>query len=488
MNLVNDNDRNKTSNASKTNKIFLILIVIILITIMIIMSLLMIISEKMSNVVQSAILVDGVQIKNLQIDDVKIENETLFFPIEDIAKSIGYKFYKGEYKIPTEDVDKCYVMNEYESASFFENKNYVYKFDLTNNQTSEKYKEYKIQNPVKSFNGKLYVSSEGLSIACNVKISYDSKNQKIDIYTLEGYFEKKFEELATENGLTLSQSQSYENKKAMLKDWAVVQDASQNYGIINGKGTEILGLKYKNIEYDDYVDVFQVTDTSRKVGIWKIENNSVSQKIKNSYDSIALIDKDKELYLVSSNNQYGVITFDEKIVGQIIYDKVGIDTTKYDVEDRYIMYDKLIPVQKDGKWGILDIEEKSEVLPLEYDGIGCDVSNQKNLENIVMVPEYGLIVLQKESQYGLINWKCEKIIDFVLSSIYYSNASGSKLAYMESAGEKYEVVKYLDDDGRIERYENNKENDIFSDFNDINNNSVNINNEIIDSENVQTIE
>ena len=417
------------------------------------------------------------------MEDIVVKNGIQYVPIKEIAESLGYKAYNGEYRVESEETNKCYVINEYESASFFENVNYIYKMEVKQNESprNKTYKKYQIQQPIIKQDGKLYVSIEGLSIAFNVIVSSDTNNKKMDIYTLDDLV-NRYTKTATNMGLTMAYENSFENKKAILKGWIVVKDSNNKHGIIDGNGNEILGIKYNNIQYSEDTNSFEITDSSGKLGIWKIENDAVVQKISNSYDSIELIDKDKQLYLVSSNGQYGVITLDEIVIIEIGYDEIGIDTTKFEVENKYIMYEELIPVKKDGKWGVFNTNGE-KIIELEYDELGCEVSkisNQKNLKNIVTVPEYGLIVLGKEGKYGLINWKGEQVITFALSGIYYSEATGQRKAYMESEGQQYDVVKFLDDDGRVPRYERKNEEDIFLDL-DNSNNDNNLNSQTMEN-------
>lgn len=469
MKLINDGRRDKTSDILGKNKILLILIGVVLVTIIVVVILLALVKEQEKIHANTGIKVDGKKINTVQIEDVVIQNGIKYIPIKEIAESLGYRAYNGEYKVESEETNKCYLVNEYESASFFENVNYIYKINVKKEDKKQNYKDYQIQQPVIKINGKLYVSLEGLSIACNLLVKSDTENKKIEIYTLSNLIEE-YEGIVTKKGLTMAYESNFENQKAILKGWIIVKDTNGKYGIVDGNGNEILGIKYKNIEYDEYTNSFKVTDSYGKIGVWKIENDTVIQKVSNSYDSIELIDKEKQLYLISSSAQYGVITFEEQFILGIGYDKIGIDLTKFDVENRYIMYNELIPVQKDGKWGIFNLNGEN-IVPIEYEELGCEiskVSKQKNLKNILMVPEYGLIVLKKEGKYGLINWKGEQIITFALSAVYYSDETGQKVAYMESDGQQYDIVKFLESDGRVPRYEKKNEGDIFSDFENTN--------------------
>ena len=460
MKLIND-ERGKSDLANK-NRMFLMLIGLIIVSIIVVLMLLMLVKSKKGSEANSGLKING-QKSTIGIESILIDNGVMYFPIKDIANELGYNSYNGEYLVQTEATDKCHVVNAYESATFFENESYVYKLEADSNEKN--YKKYQIEQPVRNINGKLYVSSQGLSIACNVVIKADEEKENIEIYTLD-YMLQEYQEVATQKAVKLD-SEVFENKKAVLKGWGIVKDNNDKYGIIDENGNEKIGIKYGKILYDEYANVFQITDSSGKVGIWKIENDEVIQKTNNAYDTITLMDKEKQLYMVSSNSKYGVITENGNYIIDIAYDAIGIDTTKFDVKSKYIMYDNLIPVKKDGKWGVFNTDGNI-IIPLEYDELGCDTSktaNHKNAKSAIMVPEYGLIVFGKDGAYGLINWKGESTIAFALSAVYYVETVGEQKAYMESEGMEYDIINYLGEyEGIIQRYETSNEDDIFSDF------------------------
>ncbi len=477
MNLLNEVNKQQPTGRSKSGikKMVLILIAVIAIAVIIIASLMFIIQIKIARTIKSSILIDGVKLENLKTNDIIIEDETMYFPIKDIAASMGYNSYNGEYKIQTEDTDKCYIMNGYEAISFFEGKAGVYKVNIevkdTNNgsnsrkRSAEQYKKYKIKDEVKNIDGKLYVSEEGLSKACNLVITYDEEHDNVLIESIEGS-EANLGDVLEQKGFVVPESQTYENRKAILKSLIIVQGAdktdeegntiqtaSDKYGVVDTEGNEILGLKYNNIEYDAYNDSFTVTDASGKVGIWKIDEDKKSSVIiSNMYDSIELLDKDNGLYKVSLNGKYGIVGENGKTIVGIEYEQIGLDTNKYIVDSGNIIFENLIPLKKNGKWGLINLRGEVAV-PFEYDQIGSDNDSQSEKENIAIIQEYGLIVLKKQNAYGLMNWEGNLIIDFVISSIYYSNETGSLRAYMESAGKKYDIVKFLDDNGKVKKYQ-----------------------------------
>lgn len=455
-------EEKKSSDFKEKNKMFIMLIGLIVVAIIVVLILLMLVGKQGKTEANSGILVNGQKVENLSINDIYIEGNDIYFPIKDIASSVGYDAYNDEYIGQTEATDKCHVENAYESASFFENENYIYKMSIADTQKNYNYEEYQISQPVKNINGKLYVSAEGLGVACNLVVKASEDKEKIEIYTLE-YWIEEMNKVAVGKGMTLDYESSFENQKAILKGFGIVKSAENKYGVIDINGNQILGMKYNDIKYDEYTNLFEIKDSSGKVGLWQLENNTGVPKISNNYDTVTLMDKEKQLYLVSNNQKYGVVNGEGTVVVEITYDEIGINQELYNVKNKYVLYDDLIPVKRDGKWGFFNLSGQN-IISIEYDSVGFDVSklaNKNNYESIVMVPEYGLIVLEKDGMYGLVNWKGEERIQFLLSSIYYYNGTGEKKILMESDGMQYDLIEILENNG-IERYE--AEEDIFSDF------------------------
>lgn len=450
MNLLDYDADKKTNDLDKKGKILLISIGIVGVLAVFALIMLMVVKEQANNN-KSVVKVNGQKTDKIKIEDLIIDGNIIYFPIKDIAGVIGYEAYNGEFKVETEDTSKCYVKNNYETTSFFEMSNEIYKLEV-DNQKGE-YKTYQIKNPVKNVNGKLYVSDEGLSIACNLLLQYDANDQRMEIYTLDNV-EAQIANVANNMNLQLRQGQTIEDKKSMLKGWGIVQDGSGKCGIISSSGNEILGVKYQNINYNEYTNSFSVTDATGKVGIWKIENNQPVIMINNDYDSINLIDKNNQLYEVGLNGKYGIVSFDGKLITGLNYDKIGMDISKYDITNQYFVLDNLIPVQQENKWGVINTNGEI-VIPTEYSQIGCDsVQQAAGQENIVIIKEYGIIVLKKDDKYGLMDWRGKSIIDFVITSIYYSSKDGSKKAYLESGNETYDIVELLENHG-IQKYKPN---------------------------------
>ena len=95
----------------------------------------------------------------------------------------------------------------------------------------------------------------------------------------------------------------------------------------------------KNTRNCKMVDLFEIKDIDGKVGLWKLENGTGAAKIANNFDTIKLIDKEKQLYLVSVNQKFGVVNGEGNVVIEIAYDEIGINQELYNVKNKYILYD-----------------------------------------------------------------------------------------------------------------------------------------------------
>ena len=94
-------DDKKEKTKIKPTKLILILISIIM---FFIIAIIITISILKSN--QFYFYVDGKTAK-VSEDIYVIQDGTVYLSIKDIAKLVGYEFHNGEYKVLSEDPDKC---------------------------------------------------------------------------------------------------------------------------------------------------------------------------------------------------------------------------------------------------------------------------------------------------------------------------------------------------------------------------------------------
>ena len=379
------------------------------------------------------------------------EGDKIYVSLKDIAPIINYKYYNGGYKQYSEDITSCYLEGTYEVCTFEENSNKIYKTPIDEID----YEFFTIDEKVKMKNDKLYISSEGLSIACNLQFSYQANDNKVTIYTLpylSNYYTTAYKYTAISN--------SFKNQKALLYNLLVVQNIDNTttgydtknirYGIYTLSGEEVVGEKYTKIEFIESTKEFIVTTEENQVGIITATGET---KVRPQYDALKQIDKDLNLYLATSNNKKGVIEKNGKTLIYLEYDEIGIDTTQFqnnNIKNSYILFNKAIPVKQNGKWGLFDVKG-NVILPLEYDGIGC-ISSDKRFNNLVVIPDIEGIVVAKNYElensrkvtwYGIVNSSGETLVQAALDTVYSVTNNGREEYTMIHNNTYYDVIDYV---------------------------------------------
>ena len=373
---------------NKTSKILLICMGLILVLIIAIIGLIIYVQQNVFR-----IYVDG-KVVNMPEDVIIIEDTgKIYVSIKDIAKYLGYESHNGEYKLYTEDTNKCYVENKNETASFFLNSN---KISKVKPDQKKDYEDYTISDAVISKNDKLYCTPEGIKIGFNVTFEYSKQENNIKIFTLP-YLVKYYDASIKSYGYE-GVSTNFENQKAILYDMFVVRKEKGLYGVITSKNKEIISSRYSQMEFNENLQEFYVTSTTNKVGIVDVQANT---KINLLYDEIKMLDKDTGLYIVKSNNRYGVLNRAGDTIIHLEYEQIGIDTTKFprnNVKNKYLLFNNAIPVYQNKKWGMFDITGKL-IIPLEFDYVGYTAgSGNKVVNNLLIIPSYKAIVLGKDIQ------------------------------------------------------------------------------------------
>lgn len=430
----------------KVSKLLIGLMVLIFVFIIAIICIIMYIQQGAFRV-----YIDG-NIANLPENTIIIEpSGKVYVSIKDIATSLGYQAHNGEYKLYSEDTNKCYVDSKNETASFFLNSNKISK--MPPDQTKD-YADYTITDPVISKNGKLYCSAEGIKIGFNVTFSYNQETNKIQIYTLPqlvqmynstmvGYgYQPIFVENVT--------GKNFNNQKAILYNMFVVKKEKGLYGVVDKDNKEIISSKYADMEFNENLNEFYVTSTTKKQGI--VTAKGVT-KINLIYDSVEMIDKDNELYLVSSSGKYGVLGNKGDVIIHLEYQKIGIDATQFtnnNIKNKYLLLDNTIPVMQNNKWGLFDKTGKL-LVPVEYDYMGYVSTETGNSNSLLVIPSYKCIVLgikqegqdKKNSRYGIFDYEGNQIIATVLDKAYSVTSAGVNTYYMEHNGQKINIEDYI---------------------------------------------
>ena len=436
MNLIDESvDYKKKDNSKKIARIILIFIALIIIAIISVLGVLMYIKNK-----ELKLYIDGNvndKVKNMmEVDD----DGTVYFPVKDIASYIGYQSYNGEYTDKSEDANKCYVQNDNEIANFVLNSNKIYKLALENSDGNYNY--YYANKPVKAINGKLYISSDALANALNLSFTYDTDSNRVYIYTMP-YLIESYSAKVLDYGYD-SISDNFINQKAVLNSMLVVtKNQGKSYAVIDLKGNAIIEAKYDNIEYLENTGDFLVT-SNNKVGIISSKRET---KVQLLYDSLELVDSDSGLFIAKKDNKYGIIDSKGNIKVYIEYDQIGIDNTKFEknnIKNKYLLDNGMIPAKKDKYWGAFDKNGKT-VLNFEYDSFGYTATSNREAINLLIIPDYNLMVVCQNKKYALVSSTGDMVIRPVLDDVYMTISSGKKYYYMNVSDRKIDIIEFLDE-------------------------------------------
>lgn len=439
MNLIEEEFQNKEEKKKKrTTTIILVAIILVFIAIIATVSYLIYLQNSTLKV-----LLDGKENQKIkQLLQIE-EDGTVYIPIKEIAGFLGYESYNGEYKEKSEETSKCYIQNENEVANFSLGSNKIYKLDLT--KTNENYEYEYTKKPVKAKEGILYATSEAIEKAFNISFQYDQDKNRIRMYTMP-YLIQNYSGKVLDYGYT-EISDVFANKKTILQDMLVVKKGENKniYGVIDTQGKNVLEAKYDNITYLPDVGDFLV-ENNKKVGI--LSKNGET-KVQIMYDSIELMDYDAGLYVVKKDNKYGVIDLQGKTKIYIENDEIGIDSSKFEqnnIKNKYLLADNLIPVRKDKLWGLYDKNGK-QIVDFKYDSFGYIASTNKDALNLLVIPDYNVIVACKDKKYTLLNQAGKELFAPIADDIYMNISGGEKLYWIAVNNNRMDATKYLDQTG-----------------------------------------
>ena len=449
---------NIPENNKKITKVKLwLVIVIVLIVILILAAVIIWIYSQNLLKNQFKFYIDGARQSNYAQDLFYNENDNIYVSIKDVATMLGYGAFNGGYKQYTEDITKCYVTNTQEAVAFEANSNKLYKYNIVEGENEEG-QTFTINEPVKMIGNKLYIGMEGLKRAFNVQINNDVANNSLGVFTLS-YLANYYSGRITNSAITVdtsnfSESVLFNNQKAVLYNLMIVRDeTTQLYGVVSLDNPEntLIGSRYSTIEFMEGSNDFIVGTSDGKVGI--IGSDGVT-KVRLEYDNIVEIDKNLGLYLVTSNNKQGVVNRNGKVIVYQDYDQIGLTTNMNDsnVKNKYILLDNCIPVSRNGLWGLIDING-NEVLPIEYNGIGCiaNKSSDSRYQDVVIIPELNGIVVEKDEtngntnipKYGLVTPQGRLLVNIVLDNVYAIVSQGEIDYYAVIQNQTINLVDFI---------------------------------------------
>lgn len=207
--------------------------------------------------------------------------------------------------------------------------------------------------------------------------------------------------------------------------------SDNKWGILGSNGETIINPMYQEmpIVIDSSKDVFLCTyDINEEQNTYKTKVvNSKNEEIFTNYDKVEALENydktenlwyEKNILKVQKDGKWGLIDLDGKEIAPIIYDNI---TTLKGVENSLI-------VEKDGKKGLIN-DKGSKIIDTEYSEIQSFGEDYKN----------GYITVNSENKYGIIGFSGEKILDNNYEKI--ENIYGEKYFVIRENGKEQLIDK-----------------------------------------------
>lgn len=233
--------------------------------------------------------------------------------------------------------------------------------------------------------------------------------------------------------------------------FAVYSD--NKWGVLGSDGKIVIDPMYQEmpIIIDKEKDVFLCTyDIDEENGTYKTKAiNSKNEEIYTNYDKIEALDNynsseniwyEENVLKVQKNEKWGLIDIDGKEIVEPIYDNIS---TLKGVENSIV-------VEKDGKKGLLN-DKGSKIIDSEYKEIQSFGDDYKN----------GYITINQEDKYGVISFTVESIlpnqyekIENIYGEKYFVIKENGKEQLIDSQGNKkvtenFDEIKQIANSGII---------------------------------------
>ncbi len=411
--------------------------------------------------------------QKLFIDDKQIsipanlyiqKEDDIYFDIKQFGALLGYSYTKGVYGEYNENEDSCYLENDFEVLAITAGASKFTKYIEINGEVfidtlkvgtknDNGYSEsFHIDKPVIFENGVLYASKDYIPTMFNVQLNIEPYRTKI--YSLNFLINYAKNVVAGKN--LFEMSGDYENLRAIANGYIIVGDAkaegvsSENFGVIALDGSEVISKKYDEITFVQNTEQFYVTTADGRVGILDKEAGNVVAP-SDKFEEISLLDQENKIYLVRKGKEYGVVNGVGKIIIYPEKDRIGIDLEEYkfeNIENPNILFNKCIPVEKDNKFGLYNLEGDI-VLEAAYDGFGYITTDEESSgkeESVLLIPSYvGIngIVVNYNDMYGIYDVNVGLTVPTVFEKIYSRTRNGETTYYAQYNGEEMNLSDYL---------------------------------------------
>jgi hypothetical protein len=505
-----DNNEFKV-DAEKERKKESVLVGIILCVVIILILACMVLYYKAVDAKTFKLWIDDTRVSSIPSDFyTSDENGNVYLNAKELADYTNWTYQNGEYGDFTETTESGYYINNYEAASFTANSNILKKYiqvsdeikELISSKSTVDNDGRPILNPVSDdgtletvtldlpvilINDELYVPLACVQDIADINISFASN--KMYIYT-QNYLTDLSSIKAGEFGCT-EVSSTYENIRALAYGMLIAKQGG-SYGVISlYNGESILGFKYSDIVFCQGRKEFIVKASSsdgETVGVVDYEGNQVIPL--KSYENISILSNELGLYIVEKDDKYGILNNLGNVVAYTDYSEIGLDETTrntygYTVNDnKYMIYDNIIVVKDDDKYGLISIEEENGeivgkvVLDTLYTELGCsqknvtsssssnkvsslDTTSSKTSGDSVLTISTqietdegtktikGIVIAFEmestgETFYGVFDANSKSLlVPCACTKIYSITKSGKTTYYMEYAGEQLEFESYI---------------------------------------------
>lgn len=472
MNLIDENE--ELEQEVKKKKIFKTIIIAIGVLLFLAIILLIYSTNKRNNTLKLSIDGKGQSIPNglVYMEDGKKpytdDNGEIFFSVKKLSYILGVDYYNDEYKSKGEDPTKCYIKTENEYTSFISNKSQIYKAIILEDEdasddtkskssTSEpkkvtEYEYFDVGDGVKNIDGEIYASQTAVSLGFNVQVFYNSSKKDIRIYTLDGLSDTASKILKNKSVYpVIGDECSYQNKKLLKYGYVLIKNSDESYGITNYNdykdGNNIVSCKYSDLRFcESSGNVIVTTINEKKQGILQLDfiNDKATAIIEPNYQAIRRIDEDSEIFMIKLNGKYGLVKIEGNVLTTSLrpeYQQIGIDHVFDDMQNKYLINGKYIPVELDDKWGLASKDGKMIIIP-QYPGIGCDLKETGSGNGVIVLPSLvngvdGIVFLTDSNYkiYNVINVQTGAKIGLDAKEIYSSYENDKKGYYMKIESE-----------------------------------------------------
>lgn len=400
-------------------------------------------------------------------------NGTTYIDIRALSSVLGYTYTKGEYKKYNENEDSCYLQNNFEIVALSSGKSSYDKYiemsekatiadiAVTSKNKNGYQETFQIEDPIIFENGRIYVPLTAIPKMLNVGVDWQQYRKKF--FTLENQIAK------TQSAITkagyVEMSGYYENLRAIIDGLVVVgngqsEKESRYYGVYSlNDNSEKISIKYDEVTYSQSVGEFYITVENGTMGLLDAEGGTIIAP--SEFEEISLIDQKNQLYLVEKDKEYGIVNRRGKILVYAENDQIGLteedvnEFTLETIENPNLLFDKCIPVEKEGKVGLYN-KEGNLILNVNFDGFGYKSTaaskTSGNEQSVLLIPStVGIngIVINRDDTYGIFDVKSEKILlPTSFEKIYAITQKGKTTYYMvDLSGTTYDLKEYLDDQG-----------------------------------------